>query len=252
MQRIDSLQNHRVKTWKKLKTKKGRDKQGAFLIEGEHLVEEALRSNAKVTTIIVDEDRNDIPFTTREISIVQVSKSVFREISDTDTPQGIIAVCEKLKERPLSLSEGSERKFLLLDEVQDPGNVGTMIRTADCAGFNAVILGKGCADLYNPKTIRSTQGSLFHLPIYQQDLTETIRRLKEHQIPVFGTALSQATDYRKIGKHAAFALLVGNEGAGVKPEYLELCDENVYIPIYGQAESLNVAVAAGILMYALQ
>lgn len=249
MQRIDSRQNPRVKAWKKLKTKKGRDKQGAFLIEGEHLVEEALQSPVKVTTIIVDEARDDVPFAAHDVPIVQVSKSVFREISDTDTPQGIIAVCEKPKPTPFSFSEG---KFLLLDEVQDPGNVGTMIRTADCAGFDAVILGKGCADLYNPKTVRATQGSLFHLPIYQQDLTETIRSLKAHQIPVFGTALRQAADYRKIEKRASFALLVGNEGAGVKPQYLELCDEKICIPIYGKAESLNVAVAAGILMYSLQ
>ena len=249
LQRIDSLQNHRVRVWKKLKTKKGRNKQGAFLIEGEHLVEEALRSNVKVMTIIIDETRVDIPFLAREIPIVQVSKSVFREISDTDTPQGIIAVCEKPKETLLPFSEG---KFLLLDEVQDPGNVGTMIRTADCAGFDAVILGKGCADLYNPKTIRSTQGSLFHLPVFQQELAETIQALKKRQITVFGTALKKATDYRRIEKRSSFALLVGNEGSGVKPQYLELCDENVYIPIYGQAESLNVAVAAGILMYSLQ
>lgn len=248
MQRIDSLNNHRVKAWKKLKTKKGRDKQEAFLIEGDHLVEEALQSNVKVMAIIVDEARDDLPFSAHDVPVVQVSKPIFRELSDTDTPQGIIAVCQKLKETPLPL----KGKFLLLDEVQDPGNVGTMIRTADCAGFDAVILGKGCADLYNPKTIRSTQGSLFHLPIYQQDLTETIRRLKEHQIPVFGTALTEATDYRKIGKRSSYALLVGNEGAGVKPEFLELCDENLCIPIYGKAESLNVAVAAGILMYGLQ
>lgn len=249
MQRIDSLQNNRVKTWKKLKTKKGRDKEQAFLIEGEHLIEEALKSNAEVSTIIVNETRNSLPFAAGDIPIIQVSKQVFREISDTDTPQGIIAVCQKPKETTLSYSEG---KFLLLDEVQDPGNVGTMIRTADCAGFDAVILGNGCADLYNPKTIRATQGSLFHLPIFQQDLQDAIQRFREKQIYVYGTALKQATDYREIKKQSSFALLVGNEGAGVKKQYLELCDEKLYIPIYGKAESLNVAIAAGILMYSLQ
>ena len=128
----------------------------------------------------------------------------------------------------------------------------TMIRTADSAGFAAVVLGKGCADLYNPKTIRATQGSLFHVPVYEADLEKIIRRLQQKGMKVFGTALQQATDYRCSEKQEAFGLVVGNEGSGVSGRLLELCDDNVCIPIFGKAESLNVAVAAGILMYSLQ
>ncbi|KPD01469.1 putative TrmH family tRNA/rRNA methyltransferase [Geobacillus sp. BCO2] len=141
---------------------------------------------------------------------------------------------------------------LLIDAVQDPGNLGTMIRTADAAGIDAVILGEGCADLYNAKVVRATQGSLFHLPVVNGDLAQWIARFKEQGIPVYGTALEKAVDYRTVPLSSSFALLVGNEGSGIRPELLGLTTENVYIPIYGQAESLNVAVAAGILLYSLQ
>lgn len=248
MQRIDSVKNERVKKWKKLKTKKGREKEQLFLIEGEHLIEEALKSNAFVTTLIVHEKRDDIP-DAHDIQVVQVSNEVFREISETETPQGLIAVCRMFKKTEHSFTQG---KFLLLDEVQDPGNVGTMIRTANCAGFDAVFLGKGCADLYNAKTIRATQGSLFHISVYQSDLDKVIDELQRSRITLVGTALHEATDYRLIEKRTSFGLLVGNEGSGVKEQYLARCNEIAYIPMYGKAESLNVAVAAGILMYGLQ
>ncbi len=124
-----------------------------------------------------------------------------------------------------------------------------MIRTADAAGIDGVILGEGCADLYNPKVLRSAQGSHFHLPVVSMPLTEAIQQLKEQQVPILGTALQQAADYRQAAITDSFALLVGNEGSGVNPELLKETDSNVFIPIYGESESLNVAVAAGILLY---
>lgn len=249
MQRIESIKNERVKKWKKLHTRKGRQAEQLFLIEGDHLIEEALKMEQQIETIIIDERREDIPFDTGAVPIILVTSSVFKEISETDTPQGVIAVCHMPNQKEITLQSG---KYLLVDYVQDPGNVGTMIRTADSAGFHAVFLGKGCADVYNSKTIRATQGSLFHLPIYQADLETVVHELQSQHITVFGTALHDAIDYRSIDKKDAFGLIVGNEGSGVNESLLARCDHNVYIPIYGKAESLNVAVAAGILMYGLQ
>ena len=249
LQLIESTKNERVKAWKKLHTKKGRQKARAFLIEGDHLIEEALKEKQRIATIIIDEKRKHVPFDIQAIPVVKVTHRVFQEISETDTPQGIIAVCHMPEEHEMKLNKG---KYLLVDEVQDPGNVGTLIRTADSAGFDAVILGKGCADRYNAKTIRATQGSLFHLPVYEGDLEKMVSMLQKNNLKVFGTALQGAKEYRTLEKQEAFGLIVGNEGSGVRESLLALCDENVYIPIFGKAESLNVAVAAGILMYSLQ
>ncbi|MED4878882.1 RNA methyltransferase [Anoxybacillus geothermalis] len=247
MKRIESPKNARVKQWKKLLTKKGRDETGLFLLEGFHLVEEAVKSRAPLVELMVDERTAIPPGWDVSVPVVIVTEAVMKAISSTETPQGIAAVCRKL---PAEL-EGV-KTALLIDAVQDPGNLGTMIRTADAAGIDAVILGEGCADVYNPKVVRATQGSLFHLPVVKGDLVQWIARFKEQGIPVYGTALENAVDYRTVPPSSSFALLVGNEGSGVRREWLEMTTETIYIPIYGQAESLNVAVAAGILLYSLQ
>lgn len=247
MKRIESPKNARVKQWKKLQTKKGRDETGLFLLEGFHLVEEAVKSRAPLVELMVDERTAIPPGWDVSVPVVIVTEAVMKAISSTETPQGIAAVCRQL---PAEL-EGV-KTALLIDAVQDPGNLGTMIRTADAAGIDAVILGEGCADVYNPKVVRATQGSLFHLPVVKDDLAQWIARFKEQGIPVYGTALENAVDYRTVPPSSSFALLVGNEGSGVRREWLEMTTETIYIPIYGQAESLNVAVAAGILLYSLQ
>ncbi|MED3729908.1 RNA methyltransferase [Geobacillus stearothermophilus] len=247
MKRIESPKNARVKQWKKLLTKKGRDETGLFLLEGFHLVEEAVKSRAPLVELMVDERTAIPPGWDVSVPVVIVTEAVMKAISSTETPQGIAAVCRQL---PAEL-EGV-KTALLIDAVQDPGNLGTMIRTADAAGIDAVILGEGCADVYNPKVVRATQGSLFHLPVVKGDLAQWIACFKEQGIPVYGTALENAVDYRTVPPSSSFALLVGNEGSGVRREWLEMTTETIYIPIYGQAESLNVAVAAGILLYSLQ
>jgi len=138
----------------------------------------------------------------------------------------------------------------LLDHVQDPGNVGTLIRTADAAGFSGVILGEGSADIYSTKVLRSMQGSHFHLPVVSANLFEVIDQLKKEKVPVYGTELNPAAiTYTSIPESASVALILGNEGQGVQKELLTQTDQNVYIPLYGAAESLNVGVAGGILMY---
>jgi TrmH family RNA methyltransferase len=250
MKKIDSIQNPRVKQWKKLHMKKERDKIGKFLIEGFHLVEEALKKKDLIQELIVSEE-TVLPtdWNVDNIEIYVVSPYIMEAISDTETPQGIAAVCEKNENQRVLLKNG---KFLLLDGVQDPGNLGTIIRTADAAGIDAVILGEGCVDVYNSKVLRSTQGAVFHLPIIKGKLADWIRQLKENGVPVYGTSLKDAVPYHEVQPTGAFALLVGNEGNGVREELLAACDTNLYIPIYGQAESLNVSVAAGILTYYLR
>jgi len=251
---ITSTNNQRVKDWKKLQTRKGREKSRSYLIEGFHLVEEALdfKKNDILEIIVRDDivDTNDfIHLSVDKERLTVVSKEIAADISDMETNQGIFAEVELNKESTPNTINGP---FLLLDAVQDPGNVGTMIRTADAAGFQGVFLGKGTVDLYNPKTIRSTQGSHFHLDIYEGKIEEFILNFNDSNYLVLGTALNEeAVSYKEVAVDSPFALIVGNEGAGIRPEILQTTDQNIYIPIKGQAESLNVAIAASILMFYL-
>lgn len=249
MKRIESPQNSLVKYWKKLATtRKERDRSGEFLIEGFHLVEEAIKNESEILNIIVREDV-DIPssWNMDNIYVVEVTAQVANEFAETEHSQGIFA---QVKQPTVSKEEQTKwTKLLLVDAVQDPGNIGTMIRTADAAGIDAVILGKGCADPYNPKTVRSTQGSIFHIPVVRGDLSEWIDSLKEKAIPVYGTALENAVLYHQVKKEGKFALVMGNEGSGIDSDILAKTDANVIIPIMGKAESLNVAVATGIVLY---
>lgn len=247
--RIESTQNPRVKQWKKLQTKKERNKTGLFLIEGTHLIEEALKYKAHVKEFIVREGTEYSLLDVGETDIFEVTEEIMKQISDTETPQGIAAVCGMFNPSPINIETA---RILLIDNVQDPGNLGTMIRTADAAGMDAVILGEGCVDLYNGKVIRSTQGSLFHIPIFAGSLEEWIKQLTGKGVPVFGTALEGARNYKEIEPCPQFALLVGNEGNGVNPSLLKETDENLYIPIYGKAESLNVSIATAVLLYHLR
>ncbi|WP_261133191.1 RNA methyltransferase [Bacillus sp. Marseille-Q3570] len=250
MNRITSPKNGRVKEWKKLKRKKGRDKAGAFIIEGPHLVEEALLHNAEVTDLIVEESfRIPSDWHTGNVTTWIVAPSVIEELADTESPQGIVAIVHASNDDMQIIFDGT---YILLDGIQDPGNLGTIIRTADSAGANGVILGDGTVDLYNSKVLRSTQGSVFHLPVVKGNIAEWIIRLKENGIKVFGTSLQGGVPYTSIKDTSGYALLLGNEANGVHEDLLAKSHQNLYVPIYGQAESLNVAVAAGILLYGLK
>lgn len=245
MNYIQSANNPRIKQLKKLLTKKERDKTEQYLLEGFHLVEEALRYKEMIDELIFSEEAVIPPvWNTDGLELTMVSPEAAAKLSDTENGQGVFAVCRKSDQTVLP--DGN--MFLLIDAVQDPGNIGTMIRTADAAGIDAVVLGAGSADVYNPKVLRSAQGSHFHVPVVSLDLSQAVQQLKERDIPVYGTALEGASDYRSESS-GPFALLVGNEGSGVRSELLEETTKNVYIPIFGRSESLNVAVAAGILLY---
>ncbi|WP_096153055.1 MULTISPECIES: TrmH family RNA methyltransferase [Bacillus] len=251
MKIIESVKNPKVKQWKKLHKKKEREASNTFLIEGFHLVEEALKIDNLVEDIIIS-DKETLPssWKTDYVNLYSVPNDVLKAISETQTPQGVIAIC-RMKDA-LEVSVSTNSKILMLDHVQDPGNVGTMIRTAEAVGIDLIVLGDGCADIYNGKVIRSTQGAMFHLPIVQGSLNEWMEKCNTQQIPIFGTALENGVSYTQINPPKSFALIVGNEGKGMAKDLLDKTNQNLYIPIYGKSESLNVGIAAGILMYYLR
>ncbi|MGX6961467.1 TrmH family RNA methyltransferase [Vagococcus xieshaowenii] len=252
MKEITSAQNTTIKEAKKLLKNKYRQQTGLYMIEGEHLVEEAINEGQRleklfITTDFMIEKQLDGLFAQAK-EIFEVSDTVMKTLSSLPTPQGIIAI---LKQTSQALTYPLVAPLLLLDNVQDPGNVGTMIRTADAAGYAGVVLGKGCADFYSNKVQRALQGSHFHLPVVQEDLSNFIPDLIASGVEVYATALDkQAKSYRDLNPSTSFAIVMGNEGQGVSQDIIELCTQTIYIPMPGRAESLNVAVAAGILMFA--
>ena len=242
---ITSKANSVVKNAKKLHKKKYR--KSAYLIEGWHLFEEAVQAGVMIEKIFALESYRD------QLAIFQqtvwVSEDILLDLADSQTPQGIVAVVQKEEVGQVDFSQG---KFLFLEDVQDPGNVGTIIRTADAAGFTGVIVSDKSADIYSLKTLRSMQGSHFHLPIYRMASQALLEEAKEAGIPVLATTLSKdSVDYRELSPIENFVLVMGNEGQGISPLMAESADQLVHISMKGQAESLNVAVAAGILIFHL-
>lgn len=250
MKEIQSAKNPRIKELKKLHKKKYREENRAYLLEGFHLIEEAVAANAVIKEIYVTQkgqrEWQNWLEKLAEIELFFVTDEVMQALSDLPTPQGILAVVAREAMEPPVFSGG----WLLLDNVQDPGNVGTMIRTADAFGLAGVLLGQGTADLYSTKVLRSMQGSNYHLPVIQMDLSLAVQQLKEQGIMIYGTELNEAaTALNEVEKPANFAIIMGNEGQGVSQELLNFTDKNIYIPMSGNAESLNVGVATGILLY---
>ena len=240
---ITSKANSVVKNAKKLHQKKYR--KSAYLIEGWHLFEEAVQAGVRIEKIFALESyRNQLAAFPQT---VWVSEEILRDLADTQTPQGIVAVIQK---EEVGLPDLHQGKFLFLEDVQDPGNVGTMIRTADAAGFTGVIVSDKSADIYSLKTLRSMQGSHFHLPIYRMPLASFVEEAKKSDLPILATTLSrESKDYRELSSLENFVLVMGNEGQGISSVMAESADQLVHIGMKGRAESLNVAVAAGILMF---
>ena len=242
---ITSKANSVVKNAKKLHQKKYR--KSAYLIEGWHLFEEAVQAAVTIEKIFALESYREqlVAFP----QTVWVSEDILLDLADSQTPQGIVAVVQKEEVEQVDLNQG---KFLFLEDVQDPGNVGTIIRTADAAGFTGVIVSDKSADIYSLKTLRSMQGSHFHLPIYRMSSQRLLEGAKEADIPVLATTLSKdSVDYRELPPIENFVLVMGNEGQGISPLMAESADQLIHISMKGQAESLNVAVAAGILIFHL-
>lgn len=230
------MNNDKVKYWQKLKIKKYRDKENLFLIEDEHLVNEALKNGIVKEIITITNKEYNVP-------IYYVTEKIIDSISSQSDSAKTIAVCEKLKEKEY------KGNIILLDEIQDPGNLGTIIRSAVAFDFDTIVLGNNTVDLYNDKTIRSTEGMIFNINIIKKELISFIDELKEKEYIILGTNVDNGTNIKDINTKENIALILGNEGNGVKKEIQDKCHKNVYIKTTDKCESLNVGVAASILMY---
>lgn len=252
---ILSPQNPRAKEWAQLLEKKHRDKQQKYIIEGIHLVQEALRSGADVECVAFDVEQgipgelSNMTDIGGEAQWIGVSAAVIAKCTDTKTPQPVFAVVRKQKAAIGELLARKNSLVIVLDGVQDPGNVGTIIRTADAAGADGVLVGRGSADIYNPKTIRSTMGSIFHLPVVEGDLLELLPQAKESGVRIVSTSLQATSTCYGYDFTGPSWLLVGNEAKGVSPEAQRLVDDSLIIPMKGRAESLNVAMASTVMLF---
>ncbi len=251
---VTGLQNPVVKAAAELKQKKYRTQNGLYLAEGLRTAEEAVAYKAVETLFYVatDDERTMRLLedaAAQNIKLVCVSENVMKKIADTETPQGIIAVC-KMRQPKLENLLASGKMLLVLDRVGDPGNIGTMLRTADAAGIGGLVLLKGCADIYAPKTVRSSMGSLFHIPVLSGvSEQEFVSAAKKAGYDLLVTCLDGADNLYKADLSGRIAFVMGNEAGGVSETLLEKADKRVYIPMAGRAESLNVAMAAGIVMF---
>ncbi|KAI4310099.1 TrmH family RNA methyltransferase [Lactobacillus intestinalis] len=251
MQQISSVNNKTIKDLAKLNKKKYREDTGMYIIEGFHLIEEALQAGRKFQYLLgTDEALNKVEEYGVDLSsksVILINKAITRHLSSTKNSQEIFMVLKIDQPKEFPFNYG---KWVLLDNLADPGNVGTIIRTADAAGFDGVVLSPESVDLYNPKTQRAMQGSQFHIELIKQDLTSVITTLKSYDIPVYASMLDKSAkelpDFEKVPQ---LGLVIGNEAHGVSDFIAKLSDEKLYIPIKGQAESLNAAVAAGIMIY---
>lgn len=243
MNYIDSVQNVRVKMYSKLKEKKYREEWKNFLVEGEHLIEEALKEHLVLTLFCLNGKHPFKISPQDKVEEIQASEAVLEKLSSTNSPAQYVAVCKFIPKRPI---EG--KRIIVLDDVQDPGNVGTIVRSALSFGFDGLILSKNGVDLYNEKLIRSTQGAIFRLPIERCDILPKIKELKNQGYYIVGTSLQNGCGLSKIMEKDKMVIVLGNEGSGVSKGVLVLSDINAFIEMEN-FESLNVGVAAGIMMY---
>lgn len=247
---ITSLQNPVIKQVKELQNKKSaRKKKGLFIVEGIRGVHEIPRNKGWIQYLIVTE-KIEVPESIVAEKIMRVSEEVFSKISETQAPQGMLAIV-KMPSYSISDLERVSGKQLILENLQDPGNLGTIIRSAHAFGFKSVLLTKGCVDVYSPKVVRSTMSSLFYLPIITDyTIEEYVEAFKQRQIPIYVTALNASS--KPIGSLSfpnEAVLVIGNEGNGVSDYCLQEAHHTMIIPMPGGAESLNASVAAGICMY---
>ncbi len=241
MENITSVNNNHIKELCKLKEKKYRDNTNKYLIEGEHLIYEAYKEGILIEVLPLIGD--DFSMDSR---ITFISKEVMKKLSSTDSIPNVIGVCSKKEEGAIG------NKLLILEDIQDPGNLGTIIRSSLAFGIDTIVLSTKTVDLYNPKVIRSTQGMMFHINIIVRDLIPFIKDLKSNNYTIYGTKVDNGINVKDIEKKDKYALIIGNEGNGMSSEIELLCDKNLYIAIDNRVESLNAAVAASILLYEMR
>ena len=241
---ITSFDNEKVKKYKKLQKKKYRDEYNQYIVEGKHLILEAFKRGA-IEELILQEFA-DLPV---PAPYTYVSKEIMQKISTMETPSTVMALCNRFVKEDIV-----GERILILDEIQDPGNLGTIIRSAAAFNISTIILSENTVDLYNPKVLRATQGMFYHVNIISRNASEVITLLHNLKIPVYGTDVGSGYDARELSasEKEKFALIVGNEGNGVRSEISNMCDKNLYIKMNKKVESLNVGVATSILLYELE
>lgn len=254
---ITSTANKRVKELiEKMNKAKARREADVFLVEGPKMFLEAPKKQIRM--VYVEENYllkapKEVTEKLEELPYEVLSSEVYGKVSDTKTPQGILCELQQFHyslEELLGAGMDENALFMVLEDLQDPGNVGTILRTAEGAGVSAVLMTKGTADIYNPKTIRSTMGSIYRVPFVSvEDVAEAIRMLKERGVKVYAAHLKGKNYYQNMNLSGKVAFLIGNEGNGLKDSTAELADEYLKIPMCGKVESLNAAMAAGLLMY---
>ncbi len=237
---IESVDNKKIKEIRKLKEKKYRDSEKLFLVEGEHLVLEAYKSGVLKEVILCDRELD------LDIEKIYVSNKVMNTISELPSKVDIIGVCY-IKENKLDKSSN----ILILDGIQDPGNLGAIIRSAVAFNIKNIVLSKDTVDLYNTKVLRSAQGMNYHLNIIRDDICNVINVLKENNYIIYGTDVINGIDVKSIKNDGKYAIIMGNEGNGIREEVKTLVDKNIYIKMNKNCESLNVAVSASIILYEL-
>lgn len=242
-----------VKRCKKLQASgKSRREEGLFVAEGVRLCREVFSCGLTVEAVLATKEaleRN--PFLREKGEVLEISPEVAAAISDTKSPQGVFCLCQLPAAVPFSIQ--SKGRYLLLDRLQDPGNLGTILRGAEAFGITGIIMGKDCPDRFSPKVLRSTMGSVFRQPAFEaEDLSQTITALREAGIPVWAAMLDPtARPILDLPKEGGLAVVIGNEGSGVSPEVAEVCTGAVYIPMAPEIESLNAAAAATVIMWEL-
>ena len=251
---ITSKDNETVKKIRKLKEKKYRDQNGKYIIEGVKLIREAIAEKADIDTIVVcdnciktGEIDQKVLYEIAKYNCVYVDEKVFNNMTDVQNPQGLLAVVEKKNsDKDIKYDEDV---IVVLDDIQDPGNLGTILRTIDSVGLSQVIVSKKSGDVFNPKVVRSTMGAIFRVNIIEsENLVNTLKEIKRHKFKVVATSLQTEEsiydiDYKKK------VVVIGNEANGVSKEVLDMSDKKVKIPMPGKTESLNAAVATGVILY---
>lgn len=235
-----SINNDKIKDIKKLQTKKYRDELGVFFVESEHLVEEAYKQGL-LETLIVDEDYNY----ELDVNTIKVSQNVIKFLSELECPKKVMGIVKKLPAKEIG------KKVLALDNIQDPGNMGTIIRSAVAFNIDTILVSKDSVDIYNSKVIRSSQGMIFGINIIICDLENTLKQLKTQDYTLYGTKVDGGEIVKNVEVKNKFVIIMGNEGQGVKDSTLNLCDKYLYIKMNERCESLNVGVATSIILYEL-
>lgn len=251
---ITSTSNERVKELVQLQKKsKVRNEQGVFLVEGVKMYQEIPQEQlvkVYVSETFADKQKEEINRLKDRRKLEYLSDHVFQYVSDTKTPQGILCVVRQSTYCLEDILEAEDAHLLVLDNLQDPGNLGTILRTAEGAGVTGIIISKESVDIYNPKVIRSTMGSIYRVPfVYVEDLKEAIAKVKAHGIFTYAAHLDGKNSYDKEDYTKKTAFLIGNEGNGLRKEIADLTDTWIRIPMQGQVESLNAAIATSVLMF---